>query len=130
MTNRTYRFLLGLSLLVTLYFNLQLVMWLIIGIVLFEGITNLRIPKLVNQLRKKNPIAPPEGCLGINFRERIGFEAERGWRILVPSMLILSYVLFYETLWFIPWFMGFAIFGAGISGVCPMFLMLKWLGFR
>jgi hypothetical protein len=26
--------------------------------------------------------------------------------------------------------MGFAIFGAGLSGVCPVLLAIRWTGFR
>jgi hypothetical protein len=129
MTNRAYRFILGLTLLLVIYFELRYVMWAIIGILLFEGLTNLRIPKLVNLALNKT-VDPTEGCLGVKFKERTGFEGERAWRLLVASMLYVSYVMFYELLWFFPWFMGFAIFGAGISGVCPMFLMFKWFGFR
>ena len=33
-------------------------------------------------------------------------------------------------LWIVPWFIGFALFGAGLSGICPMVLGLKRLGFR
>jgi hypothetical protein len=45
-------------------------------------------------------------------------------------MLIVTVYVFSESLWFFPWFMGFAIFGAGLSGVCPVLISLKLLGFR
>ena len=130
MTNRTYRLIFGLSLLLALYFEVKYVMWAIIGIAFLEGLTNFRIPKLVNGLLNKQADDSGEGSLGIKFKENIGFEAERGWRLLVATMLFLTYALFYEQVWFFPWFMAFAIFGAGVSGVCPMFLMFRWFGFK
>jgi len=130
MNNRVYRSVLGLSLLLIMYFEPQYAMWAIIGILLFEGLTNLRIPKIVNLALNNKTVDYSEGCLGVNFKERTGFEAERAWRLLVAVMLFISYVMYYELLWFFPWFMAFAIFGAGVSGVCPMFLMFKWFGFR
>lgn len=130
MTNRMYRLIFGLTLLLALYFELKHVMWAVIGIAFFEGLTNLRIPKLVNGLLNNNIGNCGEGSLGIKFKESVGFEAERAWRLLVALMLFVTYVLFYEQVWFFPWFMGFAIIGAGVSGVCPMFLMFKWFGFK
>ena len=35
-----------------------------------------------------------------------------------------------EVIWLIPWFMGFAIMGAGVSGVCPGLLLMRWVGFK
>jgi hypothetical protein len=55
-------------------------------------------------------------------------------RLLTATLLGGSFLLLkeqnIEVLWFIPWFMGFAIMGAGASGVCPMILFLKWVGFK
>jgi hypothetical protein len=49
-------------------------------------------------------------------------------------MLVSAYVLLHEydidVLWFFPWFMGFAIMGAGASGICPVLLGLRWAGFK
>ncbi|NOY67265.1 MAG: DUF2892 domain-containing protein [Gammaproteobacteria bacterium] len=131
MSNRAYRFIIGLSLLLTLYLDLQYVMWGIITIILLEGITNYRIPVIINLIRKTESTEDAaEGCIGITFEKKINFDSERAWRLMVGSLLLLSYVIFPDALWFFTWFMAIAIFGAGVSGVCPMFLMLKWLGFR
>ena len=60
---------------------------------------------------------------------RFNIESERVWRILVGLFLVVGYSLV-EALWFFPWFMGFAIFGAGISGVCPVLIAVRYIGFK
>lgn len=130
MSNNNYRLILGMLLLTGLYFDLSWLIYALIGIVLFEGLTNLRIPRLLSRLRYGRDDDPAEGTLGLQFRARIPFDAERAWRLVLGGMLILSYALYYDQAWFVVWFMGFAIFGAGLSGVCPLFVSLKALGFR
>jgi len=130
LSNRIYRLLFGVALLVGLYFELYMVLYSLIALTLFESTTNLRLPRMVCRLRNRQDCDPQEGSLGIAFKVRTGFEAERGWRMLVALFLIISLVIFPKTLWFFPWFMGFAVMGAGISGVCPMFLALKWAGLK
>lgn len=130
MTNRFYRLLFGITLLVSLYFDLQYVIYALVALATFEAATNLRIPRVVSTLRTGAEGDPCEGSLGIAFRARTGFEAERGWRLTVAALLCISLFAYPKTLWFFPWFMGFAIMGAGISGVCPVFLALKWAGLK
>jgi hypothetical protein len=153
MTDRTYRALLGGLLLIALSFDLNLLMYGLIVTLLIEGVTNWRIPLLVDRLRRVSPNTENQYT---NWRTpqlinklrrnqqnaatntyasgrrsyRFAFEAERAWRLLVGSLLVLSFIFFYQVLWFIPWFMGFAIVGAGASGICPMEFSLKRLGFR
>lgn len=128
MSDRTYRLLLGALLLVVLYFDITYLMYAIIGLVLFEGATNLRLPLLLNRLHGES--AADSNLAPIRHGSRFDFEAERAWRLIVGLMLVLTYVLFYEQLWFFPWFMGFATFGAGASGVCPMLTAVRWAGCR
>jgi len=130
MSNRQYRLFFGALLLVALYFELATLIYFLIGLSIIEAITNLRIPRLITHYRYNNSGNPLEGSIGINFKIRSNFEAERAWRITVATILSLSIFVFPEPLWFMPWFMGLAILGAGISGVCPMFLALKWLGLK
>lgn len=129
MSNRVYRLLFGLTLLLALYFDLYRVLYALIGLAAFEGLTNLRVPCVITRLRSLE-CSPAEGSLGIAFKARTDFEAERGFRILVAVALGFSVLVMPDTLWFFPWFMGFAITGAGISGVCPMFLAMKWAGLK
>lgn len=126
MTNKTYRTILGAILLVSLYVEIEMVIYIIIAIVLFEGITNWRIPKLVNRIRKTSEFAPkPENSTRFNM------EAEQAFRLAVGASLLATYPLGVDSmLWFFPWFMGFAVLGAGVSGLCPAVASFLWLGFR
>ena len=130
MSNRVYRLFVGLILLTGLYFDLPILIYGLIAVLLFEGITNLRIPLLASKIRYNNPGDMTEGMLGLQFKQRFNFDAERSWRLLLGSVLIVVYVIYFDQAWYLAWFMGFAIFGAGLSGVCPLFISLKWLGFR
>jgi len=130
LSNRLYRMIFGVALLLALYFDTYQVVYVLVGLASFEAITNLRIPLLVSRLRYNTDGDPDEGSLGIQFHTRTSFEAERGFRLSVAAMIAISIFVYPEVLWFIPWFMGFAILGAGVSGVCPMFLALKWAGLK
>jgi len=129
MSNRFYRLIVGLVLLTGLYFDLPVLIYTLIVVVLFEGITNLRITQLVSKI-SGTPGNMAEGTLGLPFKQRFNFDAERAWRLLLGSVLVLVYVIFFDKVWYLAWFMGFAILGAGLSGVCPLFISFKWLGFR
>lgn len=129
MSNRLYRLIVGLVLLTGLYFDLPALIYALIAETLFEGITNLRLTFLVSKMRG-NASDASEGTLGLPFHQRFKFDAERAWRLLLGSVLIVVYVIFFDTVWYLAWFMGFAVLGAGLSGVCPLFISLKWLGFR
>lgn len=130
MSNRLYRMIFGVMLLLALYFDANPVVYALVGLTAFEAATNLRIPLVVSRLRYQNDGSPDEGSLGIQFHTRTSFEAERGWRLSVALILATSIFAYPDALWFFPWFMGFAILGSGISGVCPMFLALKWAGLK
>ena len=130
MTDRTYRLLYGAALLLGLYFDLDPLLYGLVGMAALEGVTNLRLPKLVTFLRYGANYSLHETTADFGFVPRFNFEAERAWRVLVASLLALSLVVFPDRLWFLPWFMGFAILGAGVSGVCPMYLGLRWIGLK
>ncbi|MDH5765179.1 MAG: hypothetical protein OEZ38_04115 [Gammaproteobacteria bacterium] len=132
MTNRMYRGILGALLIICLYFDLPLLMYGIIAVLFFEGITNLIIPRLIDMFGKRfvpgNALFEyrPEPC---STGARFGFESERCWRLVVGVLLAVTFH-FYDILWLFPWFMAFAIFGAGLSGVCPVLLGIRWVGFK
>lgn len=127
MTERTFRIFLGAALLLMLYFEWPMAVYAYIGVLAFEGITNWRIPLLLNRLSGDHKAVAD--C-DAKTRAQIGFEAERALRLVIVAFLILSYVLFPGELWFFPWFIGFALIGAGLSGICPMVLSLRRAGFR
>lgn len=132
MTERSFRIILGALLLVALYFGLASVVWGIIGILIFQGITNWRIPILVSRLRYGPGVRVNRCCSSNADRPltRINFEGERALCLVVALMLIPTYGPWNAQLWVVPWFIGFALFGAGLSGLCPMVLGLRKLGFR
>ena len=125
MTDRNYRLMLGLAILLILYFDLTRAMYGLIGLLFVEGITNWRIPMLVGKLTRQSDAPPIEP-----FDFKWPLNEERAWRLVVAVLLLLTAVLFNEIAWFLPWFMGFAILGAGVSGVCPVLLGLRFTGCR
>lgn len=128
MSERVFRFILGASLILLLYLQAEIFVYAYIGVLLFEGITNCRVPILVSKLRYGKEFRPQDvlspGC------SRIPFDAERTLRLLVAVLLVLTFVLFPEQTWFFPWFIGFMLFMAGLTNICPMVMGLRWVGFR
>lgn len=130
MNERIFRIVLGVVLLLLLYFDLRQAVYGYIVLLFFEGITNWRIPILVFRMRGDRNADVREYPVSPGAEARINFEAERALRLAVGAFLVVSYVLFPKELWFFPWFIGFALFGAGLSGICPMVMGFRWLGFR
>ena len=130
MNERIFRIILGTVLLLSLYFELRQVIYGYILLLFFEGATNWRIPILVSRMRGDPNAVAAECALSPGDGARINFEAERALRLAVAALLVVSYVVFPKQLWFFPWFIGFALFGAGLSGICPMVMGFRWLGFR
>lgn len=150
MSNRTYRLVVGAFLLFFLYFDLNLGIYALIMVLCLEGISNRLIPDIINRRRYGDSLSGnDENLAPIQNKSRFSFSAERAWRLIVALMLLLTFVLFnayfsdyFQLLpaqfmeqfsyinWFFPWFLGFAIFGAGISGVCPVLITVKWFGFK
>jgi hypothetical protein len=128
MSERMFRLLLGSTLLVILFFEWNALLYLYIGILLFEGVTNWRIPNLITKLRHSP--AYLEIAVDAPRAGKYHFEAERGFRLVIALFLLVSCYLFPGTLWFFPWFVGFALFMAGITGICPISISFKKLGFR
>lgn len=128
MSERVFRFILGAVLIFLLYLQADELVYVYIGILLFEGATNWRVPLLVSRMRygtgfRSTDILSP-GC------SRIPLDAERMLRLIVAVLLVLTFVLFPEQTWFFPWFIGFMLFMAGMTNICPMVMGLRWMGFR
>ena len=137
MTERMFRIILGAGLLVLLYISALInnneLIKIYIGILLFEGITNWRIPKIVSKLRKQSviPQQPELDTLHpIHARYRINFEAERAIRLTLAVVLMLPFIFPFEILWIIPWFTASMLLLAGMSNICPLGLLFHWLGFK
>lgn len=124
MRERLYMFSVGVSLLAALYFELPWLVYALIGLMVFEGLTNLRVANLFVPVPAVAGPAIPEQPIRFNFA------AQRAWHLVMAMVLTVSYVLFYGHLWFFPWFVGFAVTGAGLSGVCPVLIFLRMAGFK
>lgn len=130
MSDRFYRLIFGAVLLVALYTQLAGVLYGLVALLVIEGVTNARVPALVTALRRRLwPSTPVSASCPPADNYRFAFEAERVWR-LIAALLLTAGITEPGILWFLPWFMGFALLGAGISGVCPMLISVQWLGFR
>ena len=131
MSERVYLFIVGVYILVALYLGIDLMVYLLSLWLLFEAITDIRLTSLSQKLMKKTV---PAGLIVFQTRQRFNFDALRAWRITVAVFLGGSLLLLKEQnvefVWFFPWFMGFAFMGAGASSVCPVLLLIRWMGFK
>jgi hypothetical protein len=130
MTERIYRLIIGLLLLGILYLDWRAGLYALITLLVFEAVTNWRIPGLISRFRHGGTKHIGQAESGRREACRFNFEAERALRLLFSGVLVVTYVLFNEQLWLFPWFAGFALAVAGLSGICPMLLFLEKLGFR
>jgi len=134
MSERAFRLISGMALWAillfsTIYENNQLMIAFCI-ILLFEGITNWRIPSLISRLRYGHTHNDIEA---VNDPGRSGIkniEAERMIRFMIVLFLFVSYFSFPNILWFFPWYVAGMMIVAGISNICPMVMFLRWIGFR
>ena len=131
MSERLYLFFVGVYILIALYFEVDVMIYLLCLLLVLEALTNIRLTTLSQRLLH---VSVPAGLVTFQTHQRFEFDALRAWRISVAAMLGGSFFLLneydIEVVWFFPWFMGFAILGAGVSGVCPMFLAMKWIGLK
>lgn len=131
MSERLYLFLIGVVILFALYFDMDVLIYGLVVWLALEALTDIRLTTLIQRSRN---VRLDTGLIAFRSRKRFDIEALRAWRLFVSVLLAGSYFLVYEldleVIWFFPWFMGFAIMGAGASGVCPVMLALKWVGFR
>ncbi len=126
-----YLFVVGALILIALYFEKNIIIYALSIWLLFEGISGIF---LTTFLRKLISVTEPVGLTTFRSHQCFDFEALRATRMIIAFFLGGAFFLLneydIEVLWFFPWFMGFAIFGAGASGVCPILLITKWLGFK
>lgn len=127
MSERNFRIIMGLWLVTGLYLNSIEIIYSLIGLLIFEGITNFRVPLIVCKIRFGSKHI---GLEKQSTTSRISFEAERTLRFIVALFISLPLIPSLEFLWWIPWFTGFALIGAGLSGICPMVLALRFAGLR
>lgn len=131
MSERLYLFIVGVYILIALYFEVDVMIYLLCLLLVLEALTDIRLTTLSQRLRH---VSVPAGLVSFQTHQRFEFDALRAWRISVAVMLGGSFYLLneydIEVVWFFPWFMGFAIMGAGASSVCPVLLFIRWIGFK
>jgi len=128
MSERTNRLVLGFCLISFLFLEWDYGVLAIIFVLMFEGLTNWRIPILISRMRYAMDGA------AINIREDIHYkyhyEAERITRFTVATTIFLGFVVNRDLLWFLPYFVGLNLLLAGITGLCPLVMLYKKIGFR
>lgn len=132
MSERFFRLIQGIYLLTALYLDQPLMIYIFMGLFLFEALTNFRVPTVISRLRYgviAGFAASPEMSTQY-IQTRYNFEAERMLRITVALLLILTFVVFPEPMWFFPWFIAVMLLSAGITNICPMVMFYRYLGFR
>jgi hypothetical protein len=130
MSERAFHFIFGALLLVALSFGLTFLVYILIGWQVIEVIGGRNLTDVLSRLRYGEEHV--DGVRPASDTPRCGFgvSAQRALRAILATLLLLSYVFFFNQLWIVSWFMGFALMAAGISGMCPMVVTLKKLGFR
>ena len=131
MTERIYLFLIGSYILVALYLENNYLIYGLVILLVFEGVSGIRLTRM---LQKARQVSLKYGLVKFNTKVRFDIDGLSAWRVFVAIVLVSVYALIHEygfdVLWFFPWFMGFAILGAGVSGICPVLLGLRWAGFK
>ena len=131
MSERLFLFVVGAFILISLYIEIDMMMYVLCLWLLLEAITDIRLTTLTQKLMRRTV---PPGLTVFQTQIRFDFDAFRVLRITVSVLLVAAFILIneyhIEVLWFVPWFLGFAILGAGVSGICPTILLIRWIGFR
>lgn len=129
MSERHFRFVVSVVLLIALYFELHMVIVGLIVLYTVEGLTNWRVPIVISRLRgQASDTACDSGAVAVG--RMLTLEAEQVLRVAIAVILFVSVVLYPAAAWFVPWLIGFALLGAAITGVCPCILGLKLCGFK
>jgi hypothetical protein len=97
------------------------------AVILFEFVTNWRVPIMVSRLRFGDAKYAGPAFVG---KSRFDFEAERALRFVVAVFIGVSVWLVGDALWFFPWFVAFMLLAAGLTNICPMVMALRWIGFK
>lgn len=98
------------------------------AVLFFEGITNWRVPILINRMRYGANY--PIGKEPIFENYRWDFEAERAMRLVFGVVLTMSLVLFPRELWFFNWLIPAFLALSGLVNYCPIVALLSRIGFK
>lgn len=134
MSERWFRLILGALLFIALTLSAlletQLPLYLVLALITFEAITNLRVPKIVTRLRYGSHYKEYLDSPQRNNRILGTIEAERFLRVAVLVFVAMPYFLNIEYIEFMPWFVATALALAGVTNICPMVMFLRFIGMR
>ena len=134
MNERIFRLILGAMLFIALtlaaLLETQLPIYVVLGIISFEGITNWRVPIIVTRLRYGNDYRQYLDTPPLNNRILGKIEAERFLRFAVLIFVSMPYFIHINYIEFLPWFVATALVLAGVTNICPMVMSLKYIGMR
>lgn len=133
MSERQFRLIMGATLWLVLissaYYETMYPLFAFAGFLLFEGITNLRLTRIINKIRYgKSNLDTEESDCNIKWFNKI--ESERVLRFIVSCFVLVPFYVIPDIIWFIPWFIASMLILAGITNICPMVMFLKWSGLR
>ncbi len=128
MSERTYRFILGFTLVLVLYFHWEPLEYVYISVLLFEGLTGYRITVMTARIRtgKGDVVSSPPPRPNYRFK----FDAERGMRLWFGGFMALAFFALPADYWFVNWVIAISLFLSGLVNYCPMVGTLRWVGFR
>lgn len=89
MSEKNFRIVLGAWLVLGLLLNSAAVIYVLVVLLLFEGVTNLRMPGLLMRLRAAGDRDGLEEATQLNSNARVSFEAERALRLIVASLIVI-----------------------------------------
>ena len=131
MSERLFRLVLGVTLWITLvlsaFYETMLPVYIYVGFLLFEGVTNWRITLIINRIRYGAAPTPSESTEN-SWMSKI--DSERALRILLALLVIISFTVLPDFMWFLPWFFAGMLILAGTTNICPMVMFLKWSGMK
>ena len=117
-------------LIIATYFEMMMPVYLLMALLLFEGVTNWRVPIIISRIRygkKYNEMNEEPPC-GAGKLGKV--EAERMLRFIVAIFVLVPFYLAPQLIWFLPWFVAGMLILAGITNICPMVIFLRWSGMR
>ena len=128
MSERANRFALGFCLIGFLFLEWNYGVYAIIFVLVFEAITNLRIATFLPGVQFATDGLTPDTAPTEIFK--YNYEAERITRFTVATTICLGFVAYSELLWFLPYFVGLNLLLAGVTGLCPLVMFYKKIGFK
>ena len=127
MTERWYRLIQGIYLLVALYIESELMILGLVTVLSIEALSNIQLPSVVSRIRYRNLAESHEDYTNWSPMD---LNSERLLKIVVIVLLVLGCILFPDITWFLPWFVAAMLLLAGITNICPMVMMFRYIGFE